>query len=181
MLYSLCMEEHEVSQNPETPSPDTIDAGDILLAWDTWEYPPTERSGRWYAIATVSGLACLIYAMFTANYIFAVIVVMFAVIIMMKDMRKPAQTQVYITTEGLVFLDQLYPFKDIRDFSITYDPPEVKNLYLTFHGSLRPLLSIPLEDANPNLVRAALLPFVYENLARDGETLTDTLRRVYKL
>lgn len=176
------MEDQEFPQSP-TPSPssDAVDVGDILFSWETWEYPPVERSGRWYAFATIAGLLCLLYAMFTANYIFAVIVVMFAVIIMLKDIRKPAQTQVYITTEGIVFLDRLYPFKEIRDFSITYDPPAVKNLYITFSVGVRPMLSIPLEDANPNLVRAALLPFVYENLVRDGETLTDTLRRVYKL
>jgi hypothetical protein len=181
MLYFFGMEEIEQSQTPSPSTPETIDAGDILLSWDTWEYPPIERSGRWYAFATVGGLFCLVYAMFTANYIFAVIVVMFAIIIMMRDMRKPDPTQVYITTEGLVFLDRLYLFKEIRDFSITYDPPTVKNLYLTFNVGMRPMLSIPLEEANPNLVRASLLPFVYENLARDGETLTDTLRRVYKL
>lgn len=181
MLYFLGMEDREVQQNPEAPDQDTVDVGDILLTWETWEYPPVERSGRWYALATLGGLACLLYAMFSANYIFAVIVVMFAVIIMLRDMKKPARAQVYVTTEGVVFLDRLYPFKEIRDFSITYEPPVIKNLYLTFNVGVRPMLSIPLEDANPNLVRAALLPFVYENLARDGETLTDTLRRVYKL
>jgi hypothetical protein len=177
------MEDTELQQSPTAAdqSSEAIDAGDILLAWESWEYPPIERSGKWYAVATSLGLFCLIYAMFTANYIFAVIVVMFAIIIMMRDIKKPARFQTYITTEGVVFGDRLYSFKEIRDFSITYDPPEVKNLYLTFNSSLQPMLSIPLEDANPNLVRAALLPFVYENLARDGETLTDTLRRVYKL
>lgn len=177
------MDEVETQQEMEEvpTSPEAIDAGDILLTWETWEYPPTERSGRWYAIATSVGLFCLIYAMFTANYIFAVIVVMFAVIVMMRDIRKPARTQTYITTEGVVFSDRLYTYKDIRDFSITYDPPQIKNLYLAFNRTSQPTVSIPLEDANPNLVRAALLPFVYENLGREGETLTDTLRRVYKL
>lgn len=181
------MEEREAQvQVPDIPASssdtaDAIDAGDILLSWESWEYPPIERSGRWYAIATGIGLFCLLYAMFTANYIFAVIVIMFAMIIMMRDIKKPARLQTYITTEGVVFGDRLYTFKDIRDFSLTYDPPDVKNLYITFNSSLQPMLSIPLEDANPNLVRAALLPFAYENLARDGETLTDTLRRVYKL
>jgi hypothetical protein len=176
------MEEGEPMEMIEvSAASDAIDAGDILFTWETWEYPPTERSARWYALATGGGLVCLLYAMFTANYIFAVIVIIFALIVMMHDMKKPAKTQVYVTTEGVVFLDRLYSFKDIRDFSLTYEPPTVKNLYLTFYGSFKPMLSIPLEDANPNLVRAALLPFVYENLARDGETLTDTLRRVYKL
>ncbi len=177
------MEDRETSplSSNEPLSPDSVDAGDILLSWESWEYPPLERSGRWYAIATSAGLFCLIYAMFTANYIFAIIVVMFALIIMMRDIRKPARSQTYITTEGVVFGDRLYSFRDVRDFSLVYRPPEVKNLYLTFTSSLQPMLSIPLEDVDPNLVRAALLPFAYENIGRDSETLTDTLRRVYKL
>lgn len=176
------MKESRASQHAQeiTPS-EAIDAGDVLFSWETWEYPVTERSSRWYVIATTSGLACLLYAIFTANYIFAVIVVMFAVIIMMRDIKKPDRTHSYITTEGIVFSDKLYTYKEIRDFSITYDLPNIKNLYITFNSTFQPMLSIPIEEANPNLVRAALLPFVYENLGRDGETLTDTLRRVYKL
>ena len=158
-----------------------IDAGEILIAWDSWEYPPVERPTRWYLIAAGAGIACLIYAMVTANFVFAIIIIMFAVIIMLRDIRKPARVATYLTTEGLVFNDRLYHFRELRDFSITYEPPDVKNLYVSFNRPLQPMLSIPLEDANPNLVRAALLPYVYENLARDGETLTDTLRRVYKL
>ncbi len=170
-----------VDQQGIPQDPDAIDAGDILLWWKSWEYPPVERPTKWYAVAAGIGLGCLLYAMMTANFVFALIVIMFAAIVMVRDMRKPQKTTTYITSEGVVFNEQLYRFKDIQDFSIVYEPPEVKNLYLSFNRAFRPVLSIPLEEANPNIVRASLLPFIYENLARESESLTDTLRRVYKL
>ncbi|MFZ2681559.1 MAG: hypothetical protein WAZ14_00445 [Patescibacteria group bacterium] len=160
---------------------DGIDVGRVLLAWEAWEFEPTERSTRWYVIAATLGLGMLVYALLSANFVFALIIVMFAVIMLMRDLRKPARVQVAITTDGVVFKNEFFPFADIKDFSIIYEPPAIKNLYLGFNGKLTPMMSIPLEDADPIQVREELLPFIFENLDRDAESLTDTLSRVYKL
>ncbi len=161
--------------------PEVIDAGTPMLSWEAWEFPLVERSKRWYIATSILGLFLILYALFTANFIFGVIVLMFAVISLLRDLKKPARVPVHITTSGLVFGNDFYKFEDIRDFSLTYDPPDVRNLYVAFHGRLQPLLSIDLEEMNPNDVRQTLLPFVFENLEREGESLTDMLRRVYKL
>ncbi|MBI1908178.1 hypothetical protein HYS28_02045, partial [Candidatus Uhrbacteria bacterium] len=161
--------------------PAGIDAGVPIVGWETWEYPPVERSRRWYIIASALGLALLLYALVTANFVFAIIIIMFAVITLMRDLRKPARVPVYITTAGVVFGHDFYPYQDVRDFSIIYNPPEVKTLYVTFHGVLAPTLTVPLEDANPNDVRKALLPYAFENLNREREYLTDLISRLYKL
>ena len=160
---------------------DGIDVGRVLLAWETWEFPPVERSTGWYVIAAAAGLGMLIYALLTANFVFALIIVMFAVILLMRDLKKPARIQVAITTDGIAFNNEFYPYGDIKDFSVIYEPPAVSSLYLDFNSRLSPMMSIPLEDADPNVVRAQLLPFIFENLDRDGESLTDALSRVYKL
>lgn len=160
---------------------DGLDVGRVIFAWETWEFSPVERSKRWYVVATAIGLAMLIFALMSANFVFALIVVMFAVIMLMRDLRKPTRVQVAITTDGIVFHHEFYPFSEIKDFSVIYEPPEVSNLYLGFNNRWSPPLSIPLEDTDPNEVRAQLLPFIFENLDRDSESLTDTLSRVYKL
>lgn len=160
---------------------DGMDVGRVILAWETWEFSPVERSTQWYVIAASLGLGMLIYALLTSNFVFALIVVMFAVIILMRDLRKPRRVQAAITSEGVVFDNEFYPFGEIKDFSVVYEPPMVSNLYLGFNSRFSPLMSIPLDDADPNQVRAQLLPFVFENLERDSESLTDTLSRVYKL
>jgi hypothetical protein len=160
---------------------DGIDVGRVLLAWETWEFPPVERSTRWYVIAAAAGLGMIIYALLTTNFVFALIIVMFAVIMLMRDLKKPVRVQAAITTDGVVFNNEFYPFGDIKDFSVIYEPPAVSNLYLGFVGRLSPMMSISLDDADPNEVRAQLLPYVFENLDRDSESLTDALSRVYKL
>jgi hypothetical protein len=160
---------------------ETLDVGTVITGWETWEFPVVERSTEWYVIAGIIGLAMLLYALLSANFVFALILLMFAVIMLMRDMKKPAKVTVYITTSGIVYGDEFHHYDAIRDFSIIYTPPDVKQLYVTFNNRLQPMLSIPLEDSNPNTVRQSLLPYVMENLRRDGESLTDTLRRVYKL
>lgn len=158
-----------------------IDVGNVITTWETWEYPPTERSTGWYVAAGSIGLAMLLYALITANFVFALILLMFAVILLMRDLKKPARVRAYVTTSGVVLGDEFYPYEKIKDFSISYAPPDIKYLYVSFQGRLQPTLSIHLDEANPNDVRRALLPYVFENLDREGESLTDTLRRVYKL
>lgn len=160
---------------------EAIDAGVPIMSWESWEFPLVERSKRWYILASFAGLFLILYAVFTANFIFGVIVLMFAVITLIQDLKKPNRVQVHITSKGLVFGDQFFAFADIRDFSLTYDPPTLNTLYVAFHGRLQPMLSIGLEELNPNDVRKTLLPYIFENLEREGESLTDVLRRVYKL
>ena len=157
-----------------------IDAGTVLTNWETWEFPPVERSTRWYVIAGAVGFGLLVYAILTANFVFALIVLMFAAIMLLRDLKKPGRVMVAITTEGIVFNSELYRYDDLKDFSISYQPP-VRTLYLGFRSRLTPLLAISLENMNPNEIRELLLPFVFENLEREGERLTDILTRVYKL
>lgn len=173
---------NDETQNQETQQETRgIDAGVVILAWETWEYPPIERSRRWYVIASILGLGLLLYALITANFVFAVIVLMFAVITLMRDVRKPARITVALTTSGVVFGHDFYRYEDMKDFSIVYNPPEVKTLYVTFHGLMNPTLTIPLEDANPNDVRKVMTAYCFENLNREREYLTDLISRLYKL
>ncbi len=170
----------EEGQEDEEFIGETIDAGAPMMSWEAWDFPRTERSKRWYIIASILGLFLILYALFTNNFIFGVIILMFAVIMLMQDLKKPARLAVHVTTKGLVFGNEFYKFEDIRDFSLTYDPPHINTLYVTFHGGLNPMISIGLEDLNPNEIRQLLLPFIFENLEREGESLTDVLHRVYK-
>lgn len=155
--------------------------GDVLVGWEIDEYAAHERSRMWYILASVIGVGLIIYAVLTSNFLFAVIILMIAVIMMLSIFTKPEKIPVMITTTGIVVGDMYYDYQSIRDFSIVYDPPEVKLLYLDFYAMTHPLLSVSLEDVDPNIVRDSLLPFCLENLKRTQEDLTDVMRRLYKL
>lgn len=155
--------------------------GAIELAWGVDEYPRQTRSKRWYAIMGILGVACLVYALFTANFLFSIIILMGGVILLLTNVKAPKRILVAITNTGIVIGDVYYEYKDIKDFSILYSPPEVSMLSLRFEAWSQPLLSVPLEDTNPLDVRTLLLPYCLENVERTEEGLTDLLRRVYKL
>ena len=166
---------------PENPQKQKIDIGAPLLAWEVDEYPKYIRSRSWYIIMVVFGAALIIYSIATANFLFAIIVLMTVFIMLLSTFKNPGRVSILITTTGLVVSDMYYDFEAISDFSIVYEPPEIKNLYFDFVSPWQPILSIPLEEMNPNDVREYLLPFCAENLERTEEELTDMVRRLYKL
>lgn len=155
--------------------------GGAVIAWEIDEYPRQTRSRNWYLVMGIVGVALIIYSIATANFLFAVIVLMAGIITLLSDFKHPDRVAVAVTTTGIQVGDAFYEFRSVRDFSVAYEPPEVKILYLTFHRFWQPMLAIPLEDTDPNAVRRELLPFCLENLDRTSETLTETIKRVYKL
>lgn len=155
--------------------------GQARIAWEIDEYPRQSRSRNWYLFAGLLGVTLIVYSIATANFLFAVIVLMVGIITLISDFKHPDRVVVAIVATGLVVGDRFYDFRSIRDFSLAYEPPEIKILYVTFGQFWQPMLAIPLEDTDPNQVRAELLPFCLENLDRTSETLTETVRRVYKL
>lgn len=160
---------------------DEIDAGDELISWETWNFPKHERSKTWYLIAAVIGVALIVYAILTANFLFAIIILMMGIVVLINNLRQPERIMVYITTLGVVVGNEFHSYKEIKDFSIVYEPPEIKILYLDFVSAWHPLIVIPLEDINPNEVRSCLLPYAFENIEREEEALTDLVGRLYKL
>ena len=160
---------------------DDFDVGIPQISWQTWEYMPHERSRLWFIISSVIGASLLVYSIATENYLFAIIVLMMGVILLVNSLRHPDRVDVHITDLGLVVGNHFFDYKDIKDFSIIYNPPEVKALYIDFQRIWQPLMVIQLEDTDPNAIREALLPYVFENMEREEENLTEMVRRLYKL
>ncbi len=158
-----------------------VDVGDEIIGWDAWDSPPHERGILWYVIVGAIGLGLIVYAIFSANYLFAIIILMTAVIMIVAGLGESKRVNIHLTNLGIVFGEEFYQYQDIKDFSIAYNPPEVKLLYIDFHKIWRPLIAVPLEGTDPNIVREALLPYIFENLEREDEHLTDMMKRLYKL
>lgn len=155
--------------------------GQPILAWKVDAFPYFERSRLWYIVAAILGALGIMYAISTANFLFALIILITGVIVLVTSFRKPERMDVVVTEMGMIIGETFHPFKEIKNFSIVFDPPKVRTLYLEFPSVLRPLLSVPLEDMDPNTVRDTLIPFCKENTERNEESLTDVLRKVYKL
>ena len=144
------------------------------------EFNNHDRGPLWYFVAILIGAACLIYAIMTGNFLFAVILVLIGVTMILMGINEPRNVKLEIDPTGLRLGTKKYSFNQFKDFSIIYQPPEVNTLYIEFRMPLRERLSIPMGDLDPNIVRNYLLNFIEEDLDRDEESLSDILSRTLK-
>ena len=154
--------------------------GQELISWEVAEYDLAPRGVAWYVFAGAAALGLLIWAVSTRNFLFAFIILIFAVIFATHTTRPPQRYRFVISDRGLALGSRLHLWKDIQGFWILYEPPEVKILYLNF-GGIRPRLPIPLERTDPNQVRKILREFVPEDTSNLEEPMLDWLARVLKI
>ncbi len=157
------------------------DFGRVIHQWAMPETVQYERGRTWYIVMGIITLTLIAYALFTANFLFALMVMLFAAIIFMGHTRAPLMLNVAITEQGVAINNRLYRYPDLKSFWIIDEPPAVKNLYLEFQSSLRPPLSFHLDTQDCVQIRQTLGQFLAEDGEKKEESLTDVLSRLLKL
>lgn len=159
-----------------------INYGDEIIGWAVPEYEKHERPKSWYIAASIVAVLLLIYSFWTANFLFAVIIIVASLVIILHDGREPDLVRFSITDEGIIIGRKFYDFDEIKDFSIVYKPKQgVKNLYFEFKNSLKHRLSIPLQDKNPLKIREELLKYLKEDLDRTDQPASEGIAKLLKL
>lgn len=161
--------------------PENNEYGKTLLKWEIPEFDKYPRSFIWYLVMGGGGIALFIYAIWTLNFLFAVIIFIIAVIIAIHERRDPDKLLFQIVEDGIILDKTFTPYKEIKKFWLIYEPPEVKNLYFQFDRTLRPELSIPLLNINPVLVRRLLLKHLKEDLKQQDISTDDQWGRILKI
>ena len=159
----------------------TNDHGPALGQWIIPEYTQHERGRWWYVTAGVIAAALVVWAIWTVNFLFAVVIVLVAIILLVRHSEMPTQLMVSLYEDGVQIGEEFYSYKDFKSFWIIYEPPEVKTLYFDFKNAWRPRLPVPLEEENPLTVRSLLLKYLEEDLSRESEPTSDALSRVLRL
>lgn len=150
-----------------------------ILSWEAEEFKKSEFDPWKIGILAAIGIIVIIYAVFTANYLFALIVIMAAIIVQIFLKKEPAQVNIAITTQGVRVNDNFFSFEsDLRSFWILYNPPEIKTLNFDRKQALLPGLSLQLEDQNPIKIREELLRFLPEDTEKEEGTAEKTARRL---
>lgn len=163
------------------PEEGHLEHGKALFEWDVPEHAKYERSKLWYLAAVVIAAFLLFFAFRSGNFLFAVIIVMFAIVIFLNTLRAPAELRFALTERGMVWGAHYYPYIEIGSFWIVYQPPKVKNIYIEFKSILRPRLIIPMLDHDPVAIREFLKKVAREDTSRQDEPLSDFLGRILKI
>ncbi len=160
---------------------ENLDRGEVLAKWNFAEFEKPQRNKSWYFIAFIIFLLFLIYALVTVNFLFAIIIIISAIILLMRNRYEPDQITFSITEDGFIVNDKFYDFETIRYYYIIYKPPEIKNLYVEFKSIAKPRLIVPLENQNPLEIREILNQFLEENLEKEEEPASEAFRKILKL
>lgn len=161
--------------------PTSSNFGRVIHQWEIPETAQYRRGRLWYAVAFIIILSLAAYAIFTANFLFALMVALFAAIILVGHSRAPLMLNVAITEQGVAINNRLYRYPDLKSFWIIDEPPAVKNLYLEFQSSLRPPLSFHLDTQDCVQIRQTLARFLAEDGEKKEEPIADILSRLLKL
>jgi hypothetical protein len=156
--------------------------GTILAQWTFPEYERHERGRLWYLIALGIDALLLIYAVKDGNFLFALIIILFTLIIFTHHRSEPIELPFVIYSSGIQIGDRFYLYREINAFAVIYEPPVVKRLYIKPKGNvIRNELSIPLQKQNPIKIRSILLDYLDEDLDHDRESPNDMAMRIFKL
>jgi hypothetical protein len=157
------------------------DHGAILLSWEFLERPRHERGRIWYSAMIAIGGGLLIYSLISANFLFALIIVMFSLVLYVSTIFEPSLVRITFSEDGVEIGDSFFPYRDIDKFWFYYEPPIARNLYLEFKSMLQPRLRVDLDEQNPNQVRQVLAQFVREDLERVEEPVSEMIGRIFKI
>ena len=154
--------------------------GPVIFQWQIPEYLIHERTRYWYLVAILFGVTLIVYSIITANFLFALIIILVTFIIFLRSYAAPRNLIFQITDTGLVVGDRYFPYEKIKNFYFIYDPPAVKKLFFDFKG-LYPTLSIPLDNNNPTVIRQKLLEYLIEDAERGHQSFDDQMETLLKL
>ena len=152
------------------------------ISWPVPEYDKHEKGGGWYIFYSLIAFLLILYSFLSGNFLFAVIIIIAAIVIVLRDGQEPDFVKISLTEEGIMVGRKFYDYDEFKNFSIVYKPKqEIKNLYFEFNNSLKPRLSIPLKKMNPLLIRKNLLRYLPEDLDRTDRPLSEELGKLFKL
>ncbi len=151
------------------------------MSWSIEEFVKRERSWVWYMLFFCVLGMLLLYSVFTANFLFALIILMFLFLTLLSQFQKPRPIRIEVSHDGVRVGEEFHPYRQIKEFWIIYQPPEVKTLYLRFKDLFSPRLSLHLADQDPVRLRDILAQYVEENLDEEDEAFSDTMSRILKI
>jgi len=164
------------------PEEKNINNPDVLFSWMISEYEQPLRTRNWYIGAISVAVVFLIFAIISKNFLFAVIIIISALIYILHDGSQPMKVLFAVEKEGIKIGRKFYDFDEIATFAVVYKPKmNVKNLYFEFKNVFQHRLSIPLLDVDPIHVREILLRFLKEDLERTDMPLSESLARLFRL
>lgn len=155
--------------------------GKIQMMWFFPEFTKYERSKYWYMSAIIIFVLMLVYAYFTRNPFFAILILSFIILYSWIDKKEPEYIPFLITNLGVVIGDKFKRFDEFESFYIIYQLPGIRSLYLEPKGTFNFSIHIPLENENPLKIRDLLADRIYEDFEKEEMPTSDSISKFLRL
>ena len=150
------------------------------LKWKIPEYTQYKRGKLWYIVAGSLGIALLIYAVITGNFLFAVIIIIGVLISLFSSWKKPEIVEFKMSGEGVKIDDLFHPWDKFQSYWIV-DEDDQKNLGLDLTNWLKTDLYIPVKDNSLADVEKFVSRYLKKNKERKEEPLSYFIGRKLKI
>ena len=103
----------------QTDTPSNPEQDKVLVEWTASEYIDHQKTSRWYAMLMIGALLLgLLLFIVTRDLVSVVVVLLAAALFGVSGAKKPRTLPYRITNQGIQIADKLYPFGDIKHFSV---------------------------------------------------------------
>src|SRR3989344_9307445 len=86
---------------------------EIIFSWKCHEYVKYKKNFWWYVISLVVLVVAVAWSIYTLNYLFAVFLALFYLVVLMYEFREPALVDCIITPDGIKHGNNFFFFKNI--------------------------------------------------------------------
>jgi hypothetical protein len=169
------------------PSEGSEQLAEVVFAWKAPTDVRYKKNVWWYVISFIVLVLLVWWSIAEGrwfgdkNYIFAVFLVLFYLVVLIDDFREPEEAEFVVTPDGVKWGDKFYYYKELSEFFIIYRENGIKNLYIDFTNPLKGRIIVSVDGQDAVSIREYLLNFLKEDLDREVEPLSERIRRWLRL
>lgn len=149
------------------------------ITWEAPEFIHYPKSVWWFVAIAIIGTGLVIYFLFQKDFLTAVLFVLLLLLIFFFGKQKPKELHIELDGIGAKVNQTRIPYKQLKNFWLVYEPPEVKTLNFETTARFNRFLTLQLRNEDPVKIRKFLLEYLPEDLER-GEQFADKLARTLK-
>jgi hypothetical protein len=132
-----------------------------IIGWSAPEHYHYEKSSDWYWAVGIITATGAVLAFIFGQIIFGIFIIVAAVTLCLHAATTPRLVRYEINDRGVVINNVLYPFLSLESFWIDTLHPEPKIL-IKSQKMFMPIISVPIEEVDPEDVRTILLHYIAE-------------------
>jgi hypothetical protein len=154
---------------------------EVVFSWRCHDYVKYQKNTIWYLASFLITASMVVWAIYTLNYLFAVFLVLFYLIVIMYEFKEPEVVDCIITPDGIKHGKHFFFYNSVDNFFIIYQDKGIKNLYIDFKNPLKGRVIMDLNGLDVIKIREFLLQFLKEDLEREAEPISERLRRLLRI